>query len=116
MARQDGADVEHGHAVDRPCRNALESTRQTGDVGRHRRLGAPDDDVLAPCLAPAALVEQTMGLADAGGIPEKDLELPAAFRPLGRLGGGATLGISPSLYHGPCLPPNHHTRPIMTVV
>ena len=119
MARQEGVDVDHRHAVDRPRRNAFESTRQTGDVGRHLRLRAPDDDILAPRLAPAAFVEQTIGLADARGRTPRE-GASSCPRRLDRSAASAwrssVSGSRREVCHATCLPPNHQTRPTRIVV
>ena len=63
----------------------LERANHLLDFRRRIGLRGGDDDVLAP-LAPApAFVEQLERFADARGVAEKDLQLSAVFRPLGRL-------------------------------
>ena len=85
MTCEDRGHVDDGHASDVSRGNDLERANHLRDFGRRIGLRRGDDDVLAPLVAAPALVEQLERFADARGIAEKDLQLPAVFRPLGRL-------------------------------
>ena len=55
-------------------------------------LDKPDDDAGSPLLAPVALVEHCVGLADAGGRAEVDPEVPGRFHHAGGVADDIDLG------------------------
>ena len=83
--REDRRHVDDRHASDVSRRNALERANHLRDFGRRIGLRGRDDDVLASLVAAPALVEQPERFSNARGIAEKDLQLSAVFRSLGRL-------------------------------
>ena len=65
--------------LDRPARQDLEAAQQRLGLGAPVRLDAADDDVDALGALLAGRLEHGVGLADAGGGAEEDLELAACL-------------------------------------
>ena len=82
---EDRRHVDDGHTSNVSRGNALERSNHLRDFRRRIGLRGGDDDVLTPFVPAPALVEQLERFSDARGIAEKDLQLSAVFRPLGRL-------------------------------
>src|SRR5206468_12469692 len=80
VTRQDCRDVNHRHPVDLHRRDDLQRSNEVEHRWGRARLTGGDDHVLAPLMAPTALVEQPERLADAGGVAQKYLQLTTSFR------------------------------------
>jgi hypothetical protein len=83
--RDDRGHIDDGHASNVSRGDTLERSNQLDDFRRRIGLCRGHHDVLASFAPAPALVEELERLSDSRGIAEKDLQLSAVFRPLGRL-------------------------------